>query len=334
VPRARLPVLALTAAAVVLTGCGDKARTRTASPRPAVEVGYPFPYDAGDVADRLAFAGLRREGIAVHVRELGGVANGVVALVRGDVQLATMPYSTAIRAADEGAHLRVVLGRNMVSDAVLVARPGIDSVAGLRGRRVAFDAHGLDGDTLVRVALARADVPVAEVKLSTFPDSAARAAALVARRVDAAVLDAPDYERLLGRGLDVTVLARLSDFEPRSAASVWVVSQSWADKHPVLVGRIVRGLLDGYAYVYTAAGRRAWIAAARRSILRADPALAPRIYDFYRSALFWPLRDRPITPGEHRRTVRFLLAVHELARYVPFSRVWAPSWWRNAASSA
>ena len=166
------------------------ARARTTSPlRPAVEVGYPFPYDASDVADRLAFAGLRRKGIAVHVRELGGVANVLVALVRGDVQLATVPYSTAIRAADEGAHVRVVLGHNMVSDFVLVARPGFDSVAALRGRRVAFDAQGLDGDTLVRVALARAGLPSADVKLSALAESSARAAALAAGRVDAAVLD-------------------------------------------------------------------------------------------------------------------------------------------------
>jgi ABC-type nitrate/sulfonate/bicarbonate transport system substrate-binding protein len=329
VPRARLPVLALTAAAVVLTGCGHGARPRTSSPQPAVEVGYPFPYDASDVADRLAFAGLRRKGIAVHVRELGGVANAVVALVRGDVQLATVPYSTAIRAADEGAHVRVVLGQNMASDFLLVARPGIDSVAALRGRRVAFDARGLDGDTLVRVALARAGVRSADVKLSQLAESPARATALAAGRVDAAVLDEADYERL--RGLGVVVLARLSALEPRSAASVWVVSQSWADKHPVLVGRIVRGLLDGYAYVYTPAGRRAWIVAAGRSVFRADPTLAPRIYDFYRSLRFWPLRDRPVTRVEHQRAVRFWLDAHELARYVPFARVWDPSWWRGAA---
>jgi ABC-type nitrate/sulfonate/bicarbonate transport system substrate-binding protein len=329
VPRARLPVLALTAAAVVLTGCGHGARPRTSSPQPAVEVGYPFPYDASDVADRLAFAGLRRKGIAVHVRELGGVANAVVALVRGDVQLATVPYSTAIRAADEGAHVRVVLGQNMASDFLLVARPGIDSVAALRGRRVAFDARGLDGDTLVRVALARAGVRSADVKLSQLAESPARATALAAGRVDAAVLDEADYERL--RGLGVVVLARLSALEPRSAASVWVVSQSWADKHSVLVGRIVRGLLDGYAYVYTPAGRRAWIVAAGRSVFRADPTLAPRIYDFYRSLRFWPLRDRPVTRVEHQRAVRFWLAAHELARYVPFTRVWDPSWWRGAA---
>ena len=327
--RARLPVLALTAAAVVLAGCGNGARARTSLPEPAVEVGYPFPFDGGDVADRLAFAGLRRKGIAVRVRGFGGVANAVVALVRGDVQLASVPYSTAIRAVDEGAHVRVVLGRNMASDFVLVARPGIDSVAALRGRRVAFDARGLDGDTLVRVALARAGLPSADVKLSQLPDSAARAAALAAGRVDAAVLDEADYERL--RGLGVVVLARLSALEPRSAASVWVVSQTWADKHPALVGRIVRGLLDGYGYVYTAAGRRAWIAAARRSVFRRDPTLAPRIYDFYRSARFWPLRDRPVTRAEHRRAVRFWLAGHQLERYVPFARVWDASWWRNAA---
>src|SRR5207253_494587 len=107
----------------------------------------------------------RDDGIAVHVRDLGGVANAVVALVRGDVQLATMPYSTAIRATEEGAHLRVVLGQDMASDAMLVARPGITSAEELRGRRVIFDERGLDGETLVREALARASVPSSDVKL-------------------------------------------------------------------------------------------------------------------------------------------------------------------------
>jgi ABC-type nitrate/sulfonate/bicarbonate transport system substrate-binding protein len=321
----------LTAAAAVLTGCGSGTAQRTVPREPAIEVGYPFAYDAGDVADRMGFARLRRQGIAVHVRELGGVANAVVALVRGDVQLAVMPYSTAIRAADEGARLRVVLGQNMASDFVLVARRGIGSVEALRGRRVVYDSRGLDGDTLVRVVLARAGVRSSDVKLSALAEPSARAAELAAGRVDAAVLDEPDYERLLQRGLTLDVLARLSDFRPRSAASVWVVSQSYAQKHPVLVGRAVRGLLGGYAFAYTAAGRRAWIATARRSVFRSDPALAPRIYDFYRSVDFWPLRDRPVTPAEHRRTVRFWLAAHQLARYVPYSRVWDARWWRRSA---
>ena len=275
---------------------------------------------------------MRRKGIVVRVRELGGVANAVVALVRGDVQLATMPYSTAIRAADEGAHLRVVLGQNMASDFVLVARRGIGSVEALRGRRVAFDEPGLDGETLVRVALARAGVPTSDVKLSPLAESSSRAAELASGRVDAAVLDKPDYERLRQHGLALDVLGRLSDFRPRSAQNVWVVSQRYEEKHRALVGRVVRGLLDGYAFVYGPAGRRAWIAAARRSVLHGDPELAPRIYSFYKSVRFWPLRDEPVTPAQHRRTVRFWLGVHQLDGYVSFSRVWDASFWRHAVA--
>src|SRR5437763_3421939 len=184
----------------VLAGCGGGGHG-SAPRRPALEVGYPFAFDTGDVADRIAFARLRRRtGIAIRIRELGGVGNTVVALVRGEVQLATVPYSTAIRAVDEGANLRVVLGANMASDFVLVARPGIDSVAALRGRRVGYDQPGLDGETLVREALTRADVPVSEVKLSPLGESRARADALAAGKLDAAVLEEVDYERLLARG--------------------------------------------------------------------------------------------------------------------------------------
>ena len=329
-PRPRLPLLALAAATAGLVGCGNGSHRTTASTRPSIDVGYGFAYSPSDVADRIAFARLRRSGIAVRVRELGGVANAVVGLVRGEVQLAAMPYSTAIRAAEEGAHIRVVLGQNMASQAVLVARPGITSTEELRGRRVTFDERGLDGETLVRIALERAGMPATDVKLNALAEPSARAAALSSGRTDAAVLDEAGYERLLQRGLAVNVLARLSDFRPRSAQTVWAVSQSYERAHRALVARVVRGLLGGYAFVYTPAGRRAWIVAARHSVLRDDPELAPRVYDFYEAVRFWPLRSDPVTPAEHRRTVRFWLRLHQLDAYVPFSQVWDTSFWRRA----
>jgi NitT/TauT family transport system substrate-binding protein len=332
--RPRLSLLALVAATSALVGCGRGTRESTASPRPTIEAGSAFADDAAAVADRIAFARLRRDdGIAVRVRDLGGVANAVVALVRGDVQLATMPYSTATRATEEGAHLRVVLGQNMASDAMLVGRPGITSAAELRGRPVTLDERGLDSETLLRAALERDGLTISDVKLSVAADAASRAAALADGRADAAVLDMLGYEELRRRGVAVNVLARLSDVRPRSAQTVWVVSQSYEKTHRALVGRVVRGLLDGYAFVYTRAGRRAWIAAARRSVAHAEPQLAPRIYAFYRSARFWPLRDDPVTPAQHRRTVRFWLDAHQLEEYVPYHRVWDGSFWRAAAES-
>jgi ABC-type nitrate/sulfonate/bicarbonate transport system substrate-binding protein len=331
VPRPRPLALVLAAATAALAGCGDGSHSGRPS-RPSLEVGYAFGFDAGDVADRIGFVRLRRSGIRIRIREFGGVADTVVALVRGNVQLATVPYSTAIRAVDEGAHLRVVLGADMASDFVLVGRPGIDSVEELRGRRVAYDAVGLDGETLVHEALARADVPISDVKLSALGKSSSRAAELSARKTDAAVLDASDYVRLRRRGEDLRVLARLSDFRPRSAQTVWVVSQSYEQMHRALLRRVVDGLLDGYAFVYTPAGRRAWIELARRSVLEGrDAAVAPRIYAIYRRARFWPLRDDPVTPAQHARTVRFWLRAHELERFVPFARVWDERYWRRAA---
>ena len=328
-------VIVLAATMAALAGC-DGGSQGSGPRRPALEVGYAFAFDAGDVADRIAFARLRRRtGIPVRIRYLGGVADAVVALVRGDVQLATMPYSTAIRAADEGAHLRVVLGADMASDFLLVARSGIDSVAALRGRRVGYDQPGLDGETLVREALTRAGLPTADVKLSALGDATARADALAAGKVDAAVLDEAGYERLLARGRSLVVLARLADFRPRSAQTVWVVSQSYERMHRAQLRRVVDGLLAGYAFVYTPTGRRVWIETARRSVLRGPEArLAPRLYGFYRRTRSWPLRGEPVTPAQHARTVRFWIHARELDSPVPYARVWDSSFWRRAAAYA
>jgi ABC-type nitrate/sulfonate/bicarbonate transport system substrate-binding protein len=334
VPRPRPLALVLAAATVALAGCGN-GRHEARPSRPALEVGYAFGFDAGNVADRIAFDRLRQSGITIRTRTLGSVADTVVALVRGNVQLATVPYSTAIRAVDEGAHVRVVLGADMASDFVLVGRPGIESVEALRGRRVAYDTVGLDGETLVHEALARAGVPISDVKLSALGASSARAAELAAMKTDAAVLDEGDYLRLRARGDDLTVLARLSDFRPRSAQTVWVVSQSYEQAHRALLRRVVDGLLAGYAFVYTSAGRRAWIETARRSVLRGrEASIAPRLYALYRRTRAWPVRDAPVTPAQHARTVRFWIQSHELDEPVPYALVWDSSFWRRAAAYA
>lgn len=320
------------ATALTVSGCGEGARSRSSTAPPTVEVGYAFASGTGDVADRIAFAHLeRRSRIRFRVRELGGVANAVVALLRGDVQLARMPYSTAVGAVGERAALHVVLGADMASDLVLVGRDGITDVSELRGGKIADDGPGLDGETLALLALTRAGVPRTAVRLTPFGSSPARAAALAAGRVDAATLDYAAYESLLERDPGLGVLARLDAVRPRSAETVWVVSTSYEQTHRVLVRRIVRGLLDGYAYDYRPAGRRAWLRLARRTALKGQaPALADRLYAYYRRVRSWPLRDDPVTPAEHRRTVRFWLRMGQLERYVPFGRVWDESYWRSA----
>ena len=327
--RRRTLALALAATALTVAGCGEGARSRSGTTKPTVDVGYAFGYSTGDVADRIAFARLEhRSGIRFRIRELGGVANAVVALLRGDVQLATMPYSTAVRAVGERAGLHVVLGADMATDLVLVGRDGITGVRQLQGGRVADDGPGLDGETLVLLALTHAGVPRSAVRLTPL-DSAPRASALAAGRVDAAVLQYPDYERLLAQDPGLGVLAELSAFRPRSAETVWVVSNDYERLHRPLVRRLVTGLLDGYAYAYRPAGRRAWLRLARRTALKGeDPALATRLYAYYRRVRFWPLRDEPVTAAEHRRTVRFWLRMGQLERYVPFDRVWDESFWR------
>jgi ABC-type nitrate/sulfonate/bicarbonate transport system substrate-binding protein len=329
VPLPRLLGLVLAATILTAAGCGgsgdDGAHMR-------VDIGYAFGSDVGDVGDRIALARVRRRtGIEFRIRELGGVANAVVALVRGDVQLATMPYATAVRAADEGAHLHVVLGANMTSELVLVGRGDIRSGAGLRGRRVAVEALDVDGEALVRRALARGGVPLSEVTLTALGKSAARADALASGRVDAAVLEEVDYVRLRVRGKRPNVLARFRDLRPRSTETVWVVSQVYERTHRALLQRVVDGLLDGYGFLYLPAGRRTWLARAQRSVLDDDgPVVAEQMYAFYRRVRFWPLRDEPVTPAQHLRTVRSWIETHQLDGVVPYRRVWDASFWRAA----
>jgi ABC-type nitrate/sulfonate/bicarbonate transport system substrate-binding protein len=324
--------LALALVVLVASGCGGHKSSR-GKPRTVVDVGYAFGFDSGDVGDRVAFSRLERGSrLSFRFKDLGGAPNAVVALVRGDVQLATMPYSTAIRAITAGAKVRAVVGQNIESEFLLVGGPGIRNVAALRGRRVAFDKPGLDGETLVNETLGKAKVPRSAVELSALGESTSRAAALSSGRIDAAVLENVDYLRLRQTKPGITILSRLSDFRPRSAQTVWVVAERYEQKHPALVQQLVDGLLDGYGFVYTEAGRTAWLALARKTVLAHTSAtLAPGVYDFYRQVRFWPIRDEPVTAAQHEKTIRFWLRVGQLEQDVAFSRVWDDHFWRDSA---
>jgi ABC-type nitrate/sulfonate/bicarbonate transport system substrate-binding protein len=226
-----------------------------------------------------------------------------------------------------------VLGSNMALEYVFAALPGFKTPADLVGKRVGISGPGQDTDVLVRTVLSRAHVDPGKVHFSALQDSTSRVAALLAGRLDAAALEYTDLRRLQARVPGVVILGRMSDVKPRSAQTIWVVSRGWAAKHPALLKTTVDGLLDGYRFVMSPAGRTAWIEKAKATVLAGSPDwLIAGTYDYYRSIRFWPSADEPVTPAIHERAVAFWTASGQLEGGVPFAKLWDASLWRAAGS--
>lgn len=332
IAAAVLPVaVALT---VGVTGCGGGDGEPQQQAREQIEVGYSFGFDAGDVADRIAFRRLEeRGGPRAKLVDMGGAANAITALLRGEIDLANVPYLSAVDAVASGTGIRIVLGANMAPEFLLVARPEIAGPSDLRGKTVAHSGPGTVTSTLAEAVARGAGLGPGEVRFRAIQESPAKAAALVGGRVDAATIEFVDYERMRADHSELHVIGRLIDVQPPAPAIVWVVSREAVAERPELVQTIVNGLLEGYQFAYTRAGRDAWVAEAQRTALEDDrPELVRRTYDFYRGIGFWARRERPVTRAAHERILRFWRDAGLLEQSAAYEDVWASAFWASASS--
>jgi ABC-type nitrate/sulfonate/bicarbonate transport system substrate-binding protein len=323
VAQLRVCLAAVVLCVVGLTACGGSSKPKTQA-HPKLNIGYAYSYDAGDVGDRVALARLAAaHGIKLGYRATGGPTNAIAGLVHGDINLANVSYLGALEAIRQGAPVRALLGSNMASEYLFVGKPGVSKPAQLVGKRVAFDGPGQDGEALVKLALQRAQVPAGKVHFSALQDSPVRAAALGSKRIDATELEYVDYHRLAAKLPGLTVLGRMTDFKPAGPQTVWVVKRSWAQQHAALLKTVVAGLLDGYRFVYSPAGKAAWIKKADETVLAGDsPDLVSSTYDYYRSIGFWPRPSAPVTAAIHKRLLAFWRSTGQLDGGLPFARMW------------
>lgn len=324
-PRAVLIV----AATVLLTvsACGGESTSK------AIDVGYAYGMDVGDIGDVLALQALEEGGVASSPRDMGGNSQSVVALTRGDVQLAQVSTEELLSAIAAGAEVKAVLGQNMVSEIVLVGGPGIDRVQDLRGKTVAAGSPGGTGDNLLTAALEAAGMTRDDIDVVYVDESTTRAAAFAAGRSDALVFDYVDYELLRQREPgDYTLLDRAAARLPQVPALTWAVNTSWADKNEDLLREIVEGLLSGYEDVYTAEGGEAWVREAKADFLADEPdEVVEGIYDFYSELGMWPTRSSPVTEAKHDEAVRQWVESDQIAGPVAFDDAWLIDYWRDAA---
>jgi ABC-type nitrate/sulfonate/bicarbonate transport system substrate-binding protein len=330
--RSRLLAAAVLGLAVAGPGCGDDDDGGGSEPR-TLHVGLSFRPGVDDSADRVAFERLRSEkGIRARFTETGGPPNTAAALVRGDIDMGSTSPLSAIKAIKQGADLKIILGAAMAVDFSLVARGGIDAVSDLRGKRVTHGEPGGSTEVVTKVALKRAGIEEGDVKLSIVDDAQRRAAALAAGKVDAIALEFADIQLLKAKEPGLQTVANLHEIAPFLVADVFVVKGSFADENEDLVADVISGLLDGYEFVRSPAGRRAWLRQAIEYAGEEEASVVDEVYDRQKQIGYWPRKDEPYPPERHGQSVRFWRDADLLVHDPPFETVWQTSFWREAAA--
>ena len=321
-----LALTALVAVTAAVVGCGEEDRPASAP----VRVGYASGFDANDAAERVIYKRMERAGgPKVEMQELNGPQNAVTALLREDIDVASMPHLTATAAVAEGANIKLVLVGLRVPQWRLIARPGTGSPRELQGKKIAVFGLKTNTSALAEVVLAKAGLSEDDAELVAAGDSAERLVALERGKVEAAVLE---YADILNAGEKLSGYVNLGTYgklPPITAENVFAVSGKRLREEPEEVERFVHGMLDGYAVIYGPDGREAFVAEGSKGpFLNGSRARAGKLYDYHRSIGIWPRGDRPYTAAEYARAVRFWKRHGVVEKSAPFSEIWDTSFWR------
>jgi NitT/TauT family transport system substrate-binding protein len=175
------------------------------------------------------------EGLEVESVLTGSTGGGVAALEAGRVDVASNCPDYVVAAVERGAGLVVVGGVVHRPVSAIVARPGMTSLADLRGRRVALTEPVGGVSSLLKAVLRRHGLQASDYTAVIIGGTPAQADALRQGAVDAAMLTHPFEARLLAEGY--SLLGYTSDYWRDYAFTTLNVRRDWAEDHgEALVG--------------------------------------------------------------------------------------------------
>jgi NitT/TauT family transport system substrate-binding protein len=249
----------LGAAAVLLGGCGSSPATAGGTtPTVTVRLGYlPNLTHAPAIVgvDRNMFAGALGSNVHLQTQTFNAGPDAVTAIFGGAIDAAFIGPSPAINAyvKSNGSLVRIVSGATY-GGAGLVVRPGITSVASLRGRTLATPQLGNSQDVALRAYLAANGMhttPQGGGDVTITPTDNATILQLFKQGlIDGAWVPEPYLSRLITEGsgrllVDEATLWPSGEFP----TTVLVVTTTLLDAHPDMVRRLVQGNLAAIDWI-------------------------------------------------------------------------------------
>jgi len=150
-----------------------------------------------------------KEGLKVRLITFRGTNLMLTALLAGELDYATiLPFLTG--ASARGLPVKILAAVTKSSSYVIISRPEIESIKGLRGKKVGINSFGSSADYAAYAALSRSGLDPNR-DLTILPiggGSPERFAALGSGSVDATVVTSPSEYAAEKQGLRVLVSAR------------------------------------------------------------------------------------------------------------------------------
>jgi len=188
----------------------------------------------------------REEGLDV---EFVDVQDAVTGVATGELSFAFGPTSVYLRAAALGAPIKIVSsGFRSKGPYFLIARPGIQDIAGLKGKTVGNAHAGSNLDTVLRTILVRNGLdPRRDVTLFGNGSTQQAYGTLISGQVDATIIHQP-FAALGELEKTSRTLARGWDYLPTYHTGVLIAGDRLIANDPDLLRRGLRAYFKSYTY--------------------------------------------------------------------------------------
>jgi NitT/TauT family transport system substrate-binding protein len=245
---------------------------------------------------------LQKAGFDVEMSASNSGVAGLTAVIAGDYELCRTNLISIMSAHLHGVDVVIVLPANVHNSrspmALLqvAADSPIKTGADLNGKTVAVPSVGDLNTIAMRAWVDKNGGDWRSVKYVEIPNSA-QEAALVQRRVDAAVLQSPQVFVSIANGTSRTLGDAWSAIAPRFFAGVYVARADWAAAHQAALKRFTPPYIEAQVYVN---GHPAETAALASEITKVDLATVLKMRrqsygTFVDPALIQPVIDTAYT---------------------------------------
>src|SRR5436190_13452562 len=224
---------------------------------------------------------LKNEGIDGKIIGFTAGLTATQAEASGSIDAACDGFTSAAAAIVRGSPAKTVYSVNADNTYVIVTRDTINKPDDLRGKKWAITQMGAISQTYAALWLSKKGLPDGSVDWIPIGGTSARARAVIANQVDAALLTAGEWIRIQQQK-GVHVLATLSESVPPLPLEICVVSTKMINERPDVVPGFVNAMLNATRRARTAEGKKEYIGIARKL----DPTgytdeQYEQLYDFY-----------------------------------------------------
>jgi ABC-type nitrate/sulfonate/bicarbonate transport system substrate-binding protein len=270
------------------------------------------PYVASEVGM------FRRHGLEVQVSEFRGGTTCMKALLAGELDVGVMGLTDAIVAASKGARLRVFLLASPVTPYHLVARKEAGgTLQSLVGRNVGIASVGSLAYHITRMVLAKSGIDPDKMKYIVVGSPADRFKALIAGKIDAALVTDTEAAKLANHP-EVVSLVRTATLLPEIPYFSGMAKEDYIERNLEAIQRLTKALIETNRWIQ--ANKAGTVEVLRKVRPEESTEVLGRAYDLTDRRL-WSVNG-DLAESAYAATAEFLVKVGFVTAPIAYDRLY------------